>query len=287
MKPSKAQLAAQVRILDYLSEHDRQIDEHETSPEGIITITTTTRDESDTGDEEPNEAAVRTERLFARELLGLSRHVFVDMEAIDEWIDLTIKIRPTTRQPKPKHNNNLPEKVQEGLWSSITHHDRVKLIASNPNTQKVGAIEIHTDIEGRYGSFSIPLTWDIKGDTIEGWDLIVEWGRHSITTPLKDKTLDATLINDLLADILHKLTDPLDAFSWTFNGKKDGSFLTKWDAGKVKESYSQRVILSDAGKVRHNRADTIIATNPLTNEVLELKIGDTFPERLLNIKLTK
>jgi hypothetical protein len=286
-KITKAQEEAERLARDYIGRHGLGLEDDEVQADGTVTLHTSNRDERDIQDGYPN---VDMRNGFAKHveaLRALSPLIYVFCKYVDEWVNLTVTIRSTPRKPRPSEIPKLVEKVIDGLPDEITQRPQVTHVWPHSYQGRSSGVEVRTNIPSPIGRWSAVLTWDLDGDTMNGWELVVQWGDHTARRPAEFKKLTPKIILAELARITAKLDDPLNCLGHTINVRgEDGCFLMTGN-GQERRTYTNYNVTA-RGEAKIQMPDSwkvAVFTNNFTHEVTELHPGDPLPEHLKTIAL--
>lgn len=290
--PTTAQKKAAALVRSYLRSTRliKEVDEDEVEDDGVIRIELSHRDASDVDNKEPSRDVKDQFKAHVTKLRELSPLVFVAQEHVDEWVHLTIRVRPTKRKPRPQLIPKLDAKILDRMPQSIAQHPRVTALMLNSRCplRGLGKVEVSTDVDSNHGDQRLVsvLQWDLRGDTVAGWDLVVSWGCHRIRRPATFKKLVPKIILSQLQKILDHLDDPLDCLGHTIRLKKDGGWIWPLD-GVAHEVFEEREVLvrDDKTVLAPYGAQKVVVINNLTGATTELSPGDEYPQHLRALNL--
>lgn len=136
-------------------------------------------DRSSAGDDEPPRWIIERMRENGKLLRELFPNVFITSEIIDEWYHVTVKVRDRVRIDRPEWDHK----------KLLTFLEKTVAPALQPFYHKVVAEWEHYDgrqprIKALYGQkwdeFN-ELSFDLRGNTSDGWEVHARFGIVSIT----------------------------------------------------------------------------------------------------------
>lgn len=286
--PSAAQQKAAEAVRDYFRKNRISIEEDDVE-EGNIRLFITYRDDRDVLDEEPGPATIALRERITKDLRELSTLVYVASEYVDEWLHLHATIRRSPRKPKPDQVKNLLESVKAGVPDVISNHQRVRGSGVHYFRNEPSGIEFWTDVSSRIGDRRAALRWDLVGNSVDGWNLVLHWGVHRYERPARFKKLTAKIILAALGEILNRLTDPLDCFGYTIQARDaDGTFaVDKLTAKRLRAEFSSWQVLDRDGVTLRMRGqiNRYVFVNNLNGRVVEAAAGQPMPEEVKPIDI--
>lgn len=282
MKPLTAgQKAAVEKVRAYLKAARLTPEDDETRNDGTHVFTVADRDDRDVGEESPGKDIREQFAGYVKALRELSPLAFVGTECVDEWVHLTVTIRPTPRKVKPEEIPRLTDKMMEQLPESILRHPRVTKVFRHVYRDRGSGVEVRTDIPSPIGKRSAVLEWAFTGSSIDGWVLTMRWGVHFCSRPATFKKLTPKILLDMLDRILQRLDDPLDCLGWTIEAtNENGSFLRR-PGGSHRATFWEAEVTTSVGNVRcPPGASSVVWTNLLTGQSAYLNGGEKIPDNL-------
>lgn len=281
------QKGAEKLVREYLNQKRLDIEDEDLGGAGLVTIHVTHRDESDIYDEAPGADILTMMSGVVRDLRQLSPLVYVTWDTCDEWVNLTITIRSTPRKSKPAEITNLIEKVIQGMPVEISDHPVVTGISKRYYRCEAEGVEVRTNIAGPVGNRTATLTWELTGDSVNGWILITKWGTHKATRPATFKKLTPKIILGELDRITAMLADPLNCLGHVINVKNDEGVFAMTGNRKHRLTFAAYAVMSeDERYIRgQHQGNNVLFINNLTGEQTWLRTGDEIPEHLKNIEI--
>ena len=255
--------------------------------DGAIVISLSERDERDIYDERPSVEMKSWGSALAGALREVSYLAFVTTEYVDEWVNLTVTIRATPRKTRPAEITNLTEKVIQGLPDTIAKHPVVTGVHKRYYRCEQDGVEVRTDLNSPIGKRSAALTWELLGDSLQGWTLVTRWGTHKATRPAVFKKLTPKIILTELDRITVRMSDPMDCLGHVINIKNDDGAFAMTGNRRNRQTFSEYSVLSKDGSLIRGQyqGKNILFTNNLTGAETWLREGDEYPEHLRSIKL--
>lgn len=283
--PTAAQKKAADLVRGYFRNKRLDIEEDEVNDDGHIVLFHSDRESASY--DEPSARMREQYQTYVAELRDLAPLVFVFREYVDEWIHLTVTIRDKARKPRPEPIQNLDVKLLERMPESILKHSKVEKVRRREYRAEYSGLEAVTSIPGKYSGMFLraDLTWDLRGNTVDGWELIVNWGCHRVRRDANFKKLTPKIILEQLAKITDLLDDPMDCLDYTIHVKQDGTYIPVWTMNpgpKKPETYSlYQVTARDEVSLRAPQGGTeVVFINNLTRETTELPVGERIPDKL-------
>jgi hypothetical protein len=286
MKITKAQKGAEKLVRDYLTNKRLGTEYVDACSDGIR-IDVSHRFESDIYDELPCNEILKMMAEVVKDLRQLSPLVYVTQDTCDEWVNLTITIRDTRRKTRPADITNLTEKVIQGLPAHISAHPVVTGVHKRYYRCEQDGVEVRTNLPSPIGKRVAALTWELRGDSLQGWTLVTRWGVHKATRSAGFKKLTPKIILTELDRITAMLSDPMDCLGHVINVKNDDGAFALTGNRRDRQTFAEYTVLSqDKSLIQgQHHGKNILFTNNLTGAETLLRDGDVCPEHLKSIEI--
>lgn len=213
-------------------------------------LTFTTRDSGDVGDETPGEADLQAGRTLIRSVEAANPNVRGVLGTVDEWTNVTFRAYDQAVPPRPPSHKEMLAALETagGLLAEKTKDHGFSVRWSSTGREMFAEWK-DPEPKSRGACASVSLSFDggKPDNVLDGnqpadikslsWALTLNVGRHKVSLP----TLDKKDINAALGD-LSKTTDGLkDLFPLAyFVAKSDGGFVARNDYdGSKRAAYSK------------------------------------------------
>jgi hypothetical protein len=164
----------------------------------------------------------------AEKIRSISPFVYVRVSQDETSAYMKISVRDTARRRQPTPIAGLVRKVVMSMPKDISEHSLVEAVKPRFIGSTPDGVVVVTSAKDGEAKLEAVLSWDLLGNSIEGWTLFTYWGQHRTKRSADfDRLTDKIIIREL-KKITEALSDPLECAGCdVYVVRDDGSYVTR------------------------------------------------------------